>query len=61
MKERKLGTFQAIAIIVTVMISHIILNVPNHLITETGSATILNLIYVFIIFLIFFLYYIKNS
>ncbi len=54
MKERKLGTFQAIAIIVTVMISHIILNVPNHLITETGSATILNLIYVFIIFLIFF-------
>ena len=40
MKERKLGTFQAIAIVVTVMISHIILNVPNHLIAETGSSTI---------------------
>lgn len=54
MKERKLGTLQAIAIVVTVMISHIILNLPNHLITETGSATILNLIYVFIISLIIF-------
>ncbi len=54
MKERKLGTFQAIAIAVTVMISHIILNLPNHLINETGPATILNLIYVFIISLIVF-------
>ncbi|MCI9366329.1 MAG: GerAB/ArcD/ProY family transporter [Clostridia bacterium] len=49
MKERKLGTYQAVAIVVSVMISHIILNLPNHLIAETGSATILNLIYVFII------------
>lgn len=54
MKERKLGTFQAIAIIVSVMISHIILNLPNHLIYETGSSTILNIIYVFIISLIIF-------
>ncbi len=54
MEERKLGTIQTIAIIVTAMISHIILNVPNHLISETGSATILNIIYVFIIFLVFF-------
>lgn len=54
MKERKLGTLQAVSIVVTVMISHIILNLPNHLIAETGSATILNLIYVFIISLIIF-------
>lgn len=53
MNERKLGTFQAIAIVVTVMISHIILNVPNHLIAQTGSSTILNVIYVFIVFLVF--------
>lgn len=53
MKERKLGTFQAIAIVVTVMISHIILNLPNHLIAETGSSTILNIIYIFAIFLVF--------
>jgi len=49
MNKSKMGTFQAAAIIVTVMISHIILNMPNHLITTTGSSTILNLIYVFAI------------
>lgn len=54
MKERKLGTLQAVSIVVTVMISHIILNLPNHLIAETGSSTILNLVYVFIISLIIF-------
>ncbi len=59
MKEKKLGTYQAIAIIVTVMISHIILNLPNHLISETGSSTILNLIYVFIVFLLVFLIVLK--
>jgi len=54
MKERKLGTFQAISVVVSAMIAHIILNLPNHLIAETGSATILNIIYVFIISLIIF-------
>lgn len=54
MNGKVLGTYQAVAIIVTVMISHIILNMPNHLINQTGSATILNLIYVFIISLIVF-------
>lgn len=59
MKETKLGTYQAISIIVTVMISHIILNLPNHLINETGSATILNIVYVFVISLIIFAIAIK--
>ncbi len=54
MKQAKIGTLQAASVIITVMISHIILNMPNHLITETGSATILNLIYVFIIATLFF-------
>ena len=47
MKERKLENYQAVAIIVTVMLSHIILNLPNHLISQTGSATIFNFLYVF--------------
>ncbi len=54
MKARKLGTLQAVAICITVMISHIILNLPNHLISETGPATILNLIYIFVISLVIF-------
>lgn len=48
----KLNTFQAISLTVTVMISHIILNIPNHLIASTGSATILNVIYVSILSLL---------
>lgn len=47
MNERKLENYQAVAIIVIVMLSHIILNLPNHLINQTGSASILNLLYVF--------------
>ena len=54
MKERKISTYQAIAIVVIVMISHIILNMPNHLISQTGPATILNIFYVFGIALIVF-------
>ncbi len=55
MTKSKLGIYQAVAIVVTVMISHIILNLPNHLLNATGSSTILNLIYVFAItFIIFY-------
>ena len=52
MNEQKLENYQAVAIIVIVMISHIILNLPIHLISETGSATILNFFYIFGILLV---------
>ena len=54
MNERKLDNYQAIAIFVTVMLSHIILNFPNHIIEETGSASLLNIIYIFAIVLLIF-------
>lgn len=54
MRESNIGTLQAASVIITVMISHIILNMPNHLISNTGSATILNLVYVFAISLTVF-------
>ena len=54
MKENKIGTLQAASVIITVMLSHIILNMPNHLISSTGSATILNLVYVFTISAVIF-------
>lgn len=47
MNERKLENYQAVAISVTVMLAHIILNLPNHLITATGPSTVLSLVYVF--------------
>lgn len=49
MKNANIGTIQAASVIITVMISHIILNMPNHLISTTGPSTILNLVYVFVI------------
>ena len=49
MKKTSMGVIQGASIIITVMISHIILNMPNHLLASTGSSTIINLIYVFII------------
>lgn len=52
MNEGKLENYQAIAISVTVMLAHIILNLPSHLIDSIGSSTILNLVYVFGIILI---------
>ncbi len=54
MNKTKMEVMQAASIIITVMISHIILNMPNHLIASTGSATILNLVFVFAISLIVF-------
>lgn len=51
MKERILENHQAIAICVTVMVAHIILNVPNYLINLTASATLLNFVYIFAIML----------
>ena len=47
MKKTSMGVIQGASIIITVMISHIILNMPNHLLASTGSSTIINLIYVF--------------
>lgn len=59
MKDTKMGILQAASVIITVMISHIILNMPNHLIASTGSSTLLNLLYVFVISL--FVFYIASK
>lgn len=53
-KEARMGILQAASVIITVMISHIILNMPNHLISSTGPSTILNLCYIFVIAMLVF-------
>ncbi|MCI8396730.1 MAG: hypothetical protein HFJ52_03470 [Clostridia bacterium] len=53
-KETRMGILQAASVIITVMISHIILNMPNHMISSTGPATILNVCYIFVISLLVF-------
>ena len=46
MTDRKIGTIEAIALVLTVAINHIILNLPQDIINTTSSASILNVIFV---------------
>lgn len=52
MTEQKIGNIEAIALILTVMINHIILNLPKSIIASTSSGAILNVIFISIIALI---------
>lgn len=49
MSKSKIGTVEAIMLILTIVVTHTILSLPRDLLTATKSATILNLIYVSII------------
>ncbi len=42
----KIGTVEAIFLVVTIMINHIILNLPKALLDSCGSATLLNIVFV---------------
>lgn len=56
MEMHKLRTVEAITLLLSVMISHIILNLSTHLLTLTGTSTILNIIYISILtFIMFFI------
>lgn len=48
----KIGNIEAIFLILTIMINHIILNLPKSLISFSGSATILNILFMIIIILL---------
>lgn len=52
MENSKIGTIEAIALIVIVAINHIILNVPKTIINSTGSSASLNVIYISIVIFI---------
>ena len=49
MKIKQISNFQAIALILIIVTNHLILGTPRTLIAETGTGTILNMIYVFIL------------
>lgn len=53
MNHSKIGTLEAIMLIISVIIIHTVLSLPKTLLNLTKSATILNMIYVTIIVLIF--------
>lgn len=55
MNSYRLKRFEAVSIVLTVLISTILLGLPNTLINTTGSATLLNIVFITILTLIIFL------
>lgn len=53
MENKKIGNFQAIALILIIIVNHLLLGTPKNLIAQTGTGTILNMIYVFFLSIIF--------
>lgn len=53
MDNTKLGNFEAIALILIIIINHIILNFSKTIISRTGSASALNILFVGILLLLF--------
>jgi len=49
MSKSKIGTTEAVLVILTVIISHSILSLPRDMIVRTQSATIVNIIYITVI------------
>lgn len=52
MSKQKIGNIEAIALILTIMVNHIILNLPKNLIHTTSSGAILNVIFISLIALV---------
>lgn len=46
MSNQKIGNIEAIALIITIMINHIILNLPKNIIQSTSSGAIINVIFI---------------
>ncbi len=59
MENKKIGNFQAIALILIIIVNHLLLETPKNLIAQTGTGTILNMIYVFFLSIIFVFVLIK--
>ncbi len=59
MNYTKLGNFEAICFIVILFINHIVLNLPQMILDNSGTSSILNCIYIFILALIFTLLIVK--
>lgn len=53
MNHSKIGTVEAVMLVLCIIIAHTVLSLPKTLLSSTKSATILNIIYVTIIALIF--------
>lgn len=46
MSKYKVGTVEAVMLILTIVVIHTLLSLPRDILVVTGSATILNLVYI---------------
>lgn len=49
MTSKKIGNLEAIALVLTVIVNHIILNLPKSIISSTSSGAVLNVIFISIV------------
>ena len=59
MNYTKPGNFEAICLIVVLFINHMVLNLPQMILNTSGSASVLNTIYILILVLLFTLLILK--
>lgn len=53
MNYSKLGNIEAICLIIVIFVNHIVLNLPQMILNNSGNASILNTIYILILVLLF--------
>ena len=59
MNYTKLGNFEAVCLIVILFVNHIVLNLPQMILNSSGTASVLNCIYILALILIFALITVK--
>ena len=52
MSDKKIGNIEGIALIITIMVNHIILNLPKSIIHSTSSGAILNVLFISLVALV---------
>lgn len=52
LENKKIGNFEAIALVLTVMVNHVVLNLPKSIIASSSSGTIINVIFISIVALL---------
>ncbi len=52
MAEQKIGNIEAVALILTIMVNHIILNLPKSIIKQSSSGAIINTIFITLVALV---------
>ena len=59
MHTSKIGTMEAIMILLTIVVTHTVLSLPKTLLSVTKSATVINIIYISILALLLVIFIVR--